>query len=108
MGKEMQTITEVIQRMRENHYTHDFEIMNDKVVCKELREEYLPEELMIEKVYRFEGDSNPDDMSIVYGILTKYGARGILIDAYGPYADSRVAEVIKEIPVKSADKALTG
>lgn len=100
----MQTLTEIIQRMREKHYILDFEIKDQKVVNKEGKEEYLPEELIIEKTYRFEGDSNPDDMAVVYGISAKNGTKGILIDAYGTYADAKIAEVVKRIPVREVDE----
>ena len=72
MGKEMKTLTETI-----------------------------PGDLMIEKTERYEGDSNPDDMSIIYAITSESGTKGILLDAYGTYANPQISEFIKDVPIKS-------
>jgi hypothetical protein len=51
-------------------------------------------------IYRYEGDSNPDDSAIVYAITSKSGSRGMLLDSYGAYADPKVTALISEIPVR--------
>jgi hypothetical protein len=49
--------------------------------------------------FRFEGITNPDDMSILYAIETTDGEKGILIDAYGLYADDDTGEFMKEVEI---------
>lgn len=100
MEKEMSTVTEIIQRLRDRHYIHDFEVSQGRVVSKETNEDFHPQDLLIERVYRFEGDSNPDDMSVIYGVTAPSGTMGIIMDAYGTYADPAISKVIKQIPVK--------
>ena len=50
-------------------------------------------------VHRFEGESDPDDMSVVYAIESQDGTRGVLVDAFGTYADPHVAEILKQVPI---------
>jgi hypothetical protein len=49
--------------------------------------------------YRFEGISNPDDMSILYAIETSDGRRGTLVDAYGFYSDDETGEFINQVEI---------
>jgi hypothetical protein len=46
---------------------------------------------------RFEGVSDPDDMSILYAIKTRSGVRGTLADAYGTYSDPSVAAFMDDV-----------
>ena len=50
------------------------------------------ENLAIVEHYRFEGASDPDDMSIVYALESSDGTRGTIADAYGVYANPQLAE----------------
>lgn len=92
---EMKTITEVIARLREKHYIHDFEVSHSKLMCKETGECFGADDVKIDKTFRFEGDSNPDDMSVLFAISANSGTRGILIDAYGVYSNTDVSDFIK-------------
>lgn len=58
---------------------------------------YAPEQVHIHNFYRFEGASNPDDMSILYLIETSDGQRGTLVDAYGAYSDSLIDDFIRKV-----------
>ena len=47
-----------------------------------------PASLVIERLYRFEGDSNPADEAIVLGVYCDgCDIRGVVVSAYGPDAD---------------------
>jgi hypothetical protein len=61
-----------------------------------------PEHVSIRDVYRFEGTSDPDDMSVVYALEARDGTRGVLVDAYGTYADPDVGSVLDRVPVERA------
>ncbi len=49
--------------------------------------------------YRFEGASDPDDMSIIYALEARGGTRGILTDAFGSYADPAIGAVLDRMRV---------
>ena len=68
---------------------------------------YSPEDLMIIKTYRFEGESDPADSSIIYIIQTNDGLTGYSMDAYGVYStvdDTNYDEFIKKIPVEEREE----
>lgn len=94
----MKTLVEVINRLREKHYIHDFEVSHHKMICKETGDCFDAHEVTIDKTFRFEGDSNPDDMSVLFAITSNSGIKGVLIDAYGTYSNADVSEFIKKIP----------
>jgi hypothetical protein len=79
-----------------------------KGLCVAGRDDYYkPQEITVHNFYRFEGVSNPDDMSILYLIETNDGTKGTLVDAYGPYADKQVSEfmsMVENIPKSEAEE----
>jgi hypothetical protein len=50
-----------------------------------------PEELFVEEVYRFEGDSNLDDNMVLYALQARQNPtnKGLLVAAYGPYVETQ-------------------
>jgi len=58
---------------------------------------YHPNEVRINNFYRFEGISDPDDMSILYEIETADGKKGTLVDAFGLYSDPKISEFMKDV-----------
>ena len=49
--------------------------------------------------HRFEGESDPGDLAIVYAVECDDGSKGCLIDAYGVYADKEVGSFLQKIKV---------
>jgi len=66
---------------------------------------YAPDEVTIVDFYRFEGESNPDDMSILYAIEANDGVRGTISSAYGTYGDADANEFM--LQVENLGKNLT-
>lgn len=93
------TLSEATNDLQKRGFTHDFNLEKDKIYCKQLNMYYRPKEFSITEVYRFEGMSNPDDNSVVYAIETSNGDKGILVDAYGAYAESISEEMLRKLKI---------
>ena len=63
---------------------------------------FRPEDLTIREFHRFEGISDPDDMSIVYAIESRDGTRGTLVDVFGIYSNPAVTRVLERVPIRLA------
>jgi hypothetical protein len=70
---------------------------------------YTPQDVKIINFYRFEGVSDPGDMTVLYVIETNDGIKGTLADGYGPYASEdvskfivKIEEIQKQIPLRDA------
>jgi hypothetical protein len=100
MYKLMQTVTEIIDTLKKEGYTNDFSLKDEKICCNSEGKTYEPDELIIEKTERYEGDSNPSDNAIIYAITAKDGTRGILLDSYGAYSDPKLSKIIGDIPLR--------
>lgn len=59
--------------------------------------------LMILKLNRYSllGDSNPNDVATVYGIVSKDGLKGVLVSAYGAYTDSMSDAMLRKLALKN-------
>ncbi len=89
---DVSTLAEAIEFVEKLGYTHELvpvaEGLKDLVSGKV----YRPEQLTIREVYRFEGYTDPDDLSVLYVLEADDGARGWVSDAFGPYASPELAE----------------
>ena len=93
------TVTDTLNKLKSEGYVLDFNLRGDCVECKSHNINLYPDDFVIDKFYRFEGASNPDDSAIVYAISSKDGLKGTLIDAYGVYADSVTTEMINKLKI---------
>ena len=82
----MTTVLEVIDKLRKDGYTIDFN----------LDSEINPDEFVVDKHYRFEGASDPDDEAVVYAISSlTHDLKGILVNGYGNNSNPVADELIK-------------
>lgn len=87
-----------LQKIDDKGFTDEFQIVNEYELRNLANQEhYKPEDITVVNYYRFEGPSNPDDMSIIYVIETKDGRKGTLTDAYGIYADETIGEYMNKV-----------
>lgn len=106
--EELTSLVNVLARLRKEGYNQDFMVSDDGRLCTmDGKECFTPDQLQIVNFYRFEGESNPDDMAILYVLETATGTKGTLSDAYGTYSDEKIEDFMKQVRDlgKDLDKA---
>lgn len=98
------TLTEALEALKAKGYTNDFDLLPDQIECKKLGKCYNPNNFTVKEFHRFEGMSNPDDMSVVYAIEAADGEKGVMVDAYGTYADPPTQEMIQKLKFDPKDR----
>lgn len=99
MKSSYSTLSEAITDFQQKGYTVDFNLVEDHLKSKSLKKKWKPEELTVVKFYRFEGESNPADNSILYVIETNDGEKGLMVDAYGAQSGTVSDEMIRKLKI---------
>lgn len=97
----MTDLQKCMNRLESEGYTEQYRVEEDRLVSldNDKGRKYKPEEVKAVNFFRFEGPSNPDDMSILYAIETTDGHKGTLVDAYGLYADDLTGEFFQNVEI---------
>jgi hypothetical protein len=92
------SLSTCINDLQERGYDTDLEV-NERGLVSRVREQPLdPEKFTIDEFYRFEGTSDPADMSIVYAISSEeLGIKGIIVNAFGTYASTVVDRMVSRL-----------
>jgi hypothetical protein len=93
----MNTLTERLNKTIKNGYTDNLKITRQGLYSAAKNKTYTPKEVRIVDFYRFEGHSDPGDNCIMYLLETNDGLKGVLIDAYGAYADENTNDFIAKV-----------
>ena len=87
-----------IRTLEQHGFVEPFTVKADGLRISGRDQEFRPEELRIRDYFRFEGTSDPGDMSVIYALEAPDGTRGYLVDAFGAYADPRISAIVHRIP----------
>jgi hypothetical protein len=105
----MTTLSSIMERLRIKGYDHEFK-WTDQGLSIGTGKFYQPDELLIVKVYRFEGESDPADSSILYIIKANDELIGYSLDMYGMYSNHEEEEgydnFIRQIPLADHEEQL--
>lgn len=92
------TLTAAVADLEQRGYEYDFNLSADYIECKAIDIRLMPEEFEIDEFYRFEGMTDPDDSSVIYAISSPVGnLKGVIIDAYGAYAENISPELLGKL-----------
>ena len=96
-----ETLSQAVEDLKSKGYTNELELKPEGVACKSTNTELAPSDFEVDEMHRFEGESNPSDASVIYAISSdKHGLKGLLIDAFGTYADTFTAEMLEKLRYK--------
>ncbi|WP_019947833.1 cupin domain-containing protein [Hymenobacter aerophilus] len=94
----MTTVSEVLNHLKKEGYTVDFNLQDNCLVCHGNALQLSPEEFQVDKHYRFEGQSDPGDEAVVYAISSnRHNVKGTLVNGYGISSDALSADMVKAL-----------
>ena len=93
------TLTGLLTELRKEGYVEDLNLYQHFPGNDVNRA--FPGDFKVDKVFRFEGDSNPSDSSILYAISSEsQQLKGVLVNAYGIYSESVTDEMVNKLDIR--------
>lgn len=93
MSADPETVLDAVRELEAAGYTGPSFTIGHTVSCGVCGHVHEIAAVLVERVYRFEGPSDPDEEAIVLGVrCAECGARGIIVSGYGPSADPEVIQ----------------
>lgn len=89
------TMAEAVEGLRGRGFTSDFTVAKESGYVTAGDRTFKSDDLTIVEHHRFEGMSDPDDSSVVYALEASNGLKGVLVDAYGAYANWKTGALLK-------------
>jgi hypothetical protein len=105
---EMTTLSQVIEKLRLSRRDSEF-ILTPQGFTIGNGKFYQPHDLKIIKTYRFEGESDPSDSSILYVMEANDGSLGYSVDAYGAFSNHDDVDYngfIVKVPIEEREEQL--
>lgn len=88
------TMAEAVDGLRQRGFTTDFAVGKGSGELVAGDRSFQSDDLTIVEHHRFEGMSDPDDSSVVYALEASNGLKGVLVDAYGAYANWKTGALL--------------
>jgi hypothetical protein len=87
------TVLDALKQLAAEGYDTSLSLGPDGVRCSVCGSAHAAEHAEVERVYRFEGPSDPDEEAVVYALrCPACGIRGTLVSNFGPGADPELAD----------------
>lgn len=91
------SVSKALDELNENGFNYDFNQHKDLILKN-------PDNYEIRHIYRYEGESNPDDEAIVFGIQSKSGKKGVYVAGFAANSINETAQLLLNISIKTGKK----
>jgi hypothetical protein len=91
------SVSKALDDLNEMGFTYDFNLHEEDIIKN-------PHRYEIQHIYRYEGDSNPDDEATVYGIKSTSGKKGVYVAGYAANSENNAARVLIDLSIKGRNK----
>jgi hypothetical protein len=92
LADSVSTVTDAVALLAREGYGDDLHLDGEGLDCRACGTTHPTDLVEVDRVFRFEGPSDPADEAIVLGLrCPACGARGSLVSAFGPDADPALA-----------------
>lgn len=96
-NEKMDTLVECLNTLKDRGYEKEFKLDHHELCAIDGEHRYGPKDMKIVEHFRFEGESDPADMTVVYAVETTDGGKGIIVDAFGTYSNPKLSEFIRKV-----------
>lgn len=97
------TLVEAMEALKKQGYTHNFRISDKGLLVENNEIGFIADDVELHEFHRFEGNTNPADMSIVFAVQTNSGEKGIVVDSYGVYGSEATSKFMNKVAQKQFD-----
>ncbi len=104
--RDYSSLTQTLKKLKRLGYRGDFKFKNQRLVHTGTGTAYAPNQMLIVEHHRFEGMTNPSDMSILFVLEAEDGTKGTLVSGYGIYADIKLIEFLDKVKIKESNNVL--
>ena len=87
------SVLKALEELKSMDFIVDFNLQEEAIMTN-------PNNYKILHIYRYEGDSSPDEEAIVYGIKSNAGEKGVFVAGFSANSESRAAQVLLELSIK--------
>ncbi|WP_418262959.1 hypothetical protein [Flavobacterium faecale] len=87
------SVAKALDQLNEKGFTYDFNLHEDDIVKN-------PSKYEIVHIYRYEGDTNPDDEAVVYGIKSTSGKKGVYVAGFAANSINEAHETLIKLSIK--------
>jgi|SRR6056297_3231147 len=94
---EINMMREVVQYLREEGFTREFRVSARGIEDPRTRRIYQPEDLTIQRIYRFEGDNKLPNLDVLYALQARDGVRGWIAGARDGYPIKQITELVSRM-----------
>jgi hypothetical protein len=104
MMRSFETLSEALNDLTLRGYTLDFALHTEKdcLICRKTTRQLSSDDFEIDEFYRFEGDTDPGDEMVVYALSSsKYNVKGVVVNAFGVYADETTSKIVEKLKQSS-------
>ena len=87
------TVSKALEELTEKGFSIDFNIQEGRIINN-------PNEFTIVHIYRYEGNTDPGDEAMVFGIESSTGEKGVFVAGNSAFTENSAAMVLHELSIK--------
>lgn len=91
------SVSKALDELKDKGFTYDFNINHEEIIRD-------PNHHEIVHVYRYEGNSNPDDEAVVFGIKSESGKKGVFVTGFSANSVSEAAQLLIQLSTAERNK----
>lgn len=93
-----ETVTDAVTLLAADGFDTNFTLEEAIARCDACNGRHDPAQLVVRRTFRFEGNTDPADESIVLGVeCPTCHVRGVIVSAYGPEAEPQLLALLERL-----------